>query len=199
MQNRYKRGPTARRASIVARACSSRPCQARVGTGFGLVASLPPLDSTLPVAQEWLPVGASPITQPSATLPNENARADSDPPEVAQGSGETGHITQGTGAPAPDAVSASDARPVQAPGPLQPCEAAAEPLPEWLTEEAEGKQCQVFLVTFAAVLAARALNADTPLRTLEGVTRETLRDALIDAVRNPCAEARSRGGRQRSQ
>ena len=152
----------------------------------------------LPATQDWLPACASPITQASAPSPDGSGRAIGDLPEPAQASAGIGHLIHGTGAAASGMVPASGAHPMQAPGGLQPCAAPVEPLQEWLTEEAEGKQCQVFLVTFAAVLAARALTAGTTLRTLEDVTREMVRDALLDAVRNPTADDRRRGGRPRS-
>ena len=51
-------------------------------------------------------------------------------------------------------------------------EAAPEPArPDWQTEEDGSARRMVFLVTFAAVLAETAAEADPPLRTLDGLTR----------------------------
>jgi hypothetical protein len=46
----------------------------------------------------------------------------------------------------------------------------------------------VWLVTFAAVLPDTVDQAAVPLRTLEDVTREQIRDAVLDAVANPARE-----------
>ena len=54
----------------------------------------------------------------------------------------------------------------------------------WRGEEDEGARLYVFLVTLAPVLADTALAADVPLRTLTDVTREQVRDAVLDAVAN---------------
>ena len=70
-------------------------------------------------------------------------------------------------------------------------------LPQWLTTEAQDVQRDVFLVTFAHVLEATALSSSTPLRTLDGLTREDVRDAMLDAISNPIVDA-SRGGRPRT-
>ena len=53
-------------------------------------------------------------------------------------------------------------------------------------------------VTFAAVLEATALRSETVLRTLKDLTREAVRDAVLDAVANPAESAQPRGGRQRT-
>lgn len=55
----------------------------------------------------------------------------------------------------------------------------------------------MFLVTFAAVLAGHEDGAAPP-KALEGVTREQIRDAVLDAVANPAALPGSAGGRPRS-
>jgi len=57
--------------------------------------------------------------------------------------------------------------------------------PDWLTDEDTSFRGLVTLVTLAAVLHETALASDTPLRTLNNVTREEVRDAVLDAVRNP--------------
>ena len=64
-------------------------------------------------------------------------------------------------------------------------------------QEDGSKRSMVFLVTFAAVLEETAAAATTPLRTLEGLTRENVRDAVLDAVANPAAP-RKGGGRPRT-
>lgn len=81
-------------------------------------------------------------------------------------------------------------------------ETAAEPpppRPDWLTEEDATARSTVYLVTFAAVLDATALEAEVPLRGLAGLTREDIRDALLDAVQHPAEGTSRRGGRPRSQ
>ena len=78
-------------------------------------------------------------------------------------------------------------------GPAAPLEK-----PEWQTPENEAAQCLVYLITFAAVLATTALEATVPLVTLEGLTREAVRDAVLDAVANPRSSG-ARGGRPRAQ
>ena len=87
----------------------------------------------------------------------------------------------------PPGAAANEAGPAETPGLEKP---------DWLTAENEVAQCQVYLVTFSAVLAATALQAATPLVTLEGKTREQVRDAVLDAVANPLCD-RARGGRPR--
>ena len=57
--------------------------------------------------------------------------------------------------------------------------------PEWCVLEDEDVSTSVYNVTFAAILAKTAEAAATPLRTLEGVARENIRNALLDAVVNP--------------
>ena len=68
---------------------------------------------------------------------------------------------------------------------------------DWMTDENANVQLEVFLVTFAAVLDATALEATQPLRTLTDVNRETIRDVILDAVAHPVQDC-SRGGRPRS-
>lgn len=75
--------------------------------------------------------------------------------------------------------------------------AAEAPKPDWLTEEEPDTRSMVFLVTFAAVLEEVALQSSTPLKTLEGLTREAIRDAILDAVANPADQPGGRGGRPR--
>lgn len=76
-------------------------------------------------------------------------------------------------------------------------EAVAAPVerPDWLTEEDDGARSMVFLVTFAAILAESALEAELPLRTLDGLTRQDIHNAMLDAVANPSV---ARTGRRRS-
>ncbi len=57
----------------------------------------------------------------------------------------------------------------------------------------------VFLITFAAVLPDTAdAQLGVPLRTLEGVTRANVRDAILDAVAHPVASLARVGGRPRT-
>jgi len=53
----------------------------------------------------------------------------------------------------------------------------------------------VWLITFAAVLPDTADQAAVPLRTLDAVTRENVRDAVLDAVAHPVREGQVLGGR----
>ena len=75
-------------------------------------------------------------------------------------------------------------------------ESSDEENPDWRTTEDVTARLQVFLVTFAAVLAQTAEQeaSETPLRTLDDVTREAIRDAILDAVANPILE-QPHGGR----
>ena len=78
------------------------------------------------------------------------------------------------------------------PGPPPP--AVVENKPDWLADERPGDQQEVWLVTFAKILSETALQAAVPLKTLDEVSRETIRDSLLDAFANPmCAS----GGRPR--
>eukprot|EP00973_Karenia_brevis_P066870 9296547-Karenia_brevis.AAC.1 len=69
--------------------------------------------------------------------------------------------------------------------------------PEWQTEEDGDARLMVFLVTFAAVLEATALASTTPLKSLQGLTRTNIQDAVLDAVANPVAAGHG-GGRPRT-
>ena len=71
-------------------------------------------------------------------------------------------------------------------------------VPDWMTSEDLNVQREVFLITFASVLESTALMASTPVRTLDGLTRENVRDAVLDAIGNPIQDS-SRGGRPRTQ
>lgn len=68
--------------------------------------------------------------------------------------------------------------------------------PEWLSVEDTAARSMVFLVTFAAVLVETAQVAEVPLKTIDDASRESVRDAVLDAVRNPVAE--SGAGRPRT-
>ena len=59
--------------------------------------------------------------------------------------------------------------------------------PDWLTDEDDTARNVVYLVTIARVLEATALAANTPLRALDDLSRVEVRDAILDAVRNPAA------------
>ena len=67
--------------------------------------------------------------------------------------------------------------------------------PEWLTQEDGAKRLNIYLVTFSAALPDTAQNAPTPLRTLNGLRRKDIRDAVLDALANP--ESSCNGGRPR--
>ena len=72
-------------------------------------------------------------------------------------------------------------------------QADAVPKPVWFVLEDEDASTAVYLVTFADVLKETALASGTPLRDLDGLTREDVRDAVLDAVANPVWP--KRGGR----
>ena len=57
--------------------------------------------------------------------------------------------------------------------------------PDWLTPVNDFTRCYIALVTFSAVLDATAQVARTPLRTLHGLSREAIRDAVLDALAKP--------------
>ena len=65
--------------------------------------------------------------------------------------------------------------------------------PAWLTDVEDAARCFVTLITFSAVLPDTAVNAQTPLQTLESLTRADVRDAVLDALANP----EDNGGRPR--
>ena len=60
-------------------------------------------------------------------------------------------------------------------------EQVVEDLGDWWGPKRLGARQDVYLVTFAAVLAA----AELPLRTLRDVDRETVRAAMVDAANRP--------------
>ena len=66
--------------------------------------------------------------------------------------------------------------------------------PEWFVAEDDHRQGMVWLVTFAAVLAPTAAQSVIPLRTLDGVTRQGVRDAVLDVVAHRVREP-ALGGR----
>ena len=112
-------------------------------------------------------------------------------------------------APAAEAAPGADAEAAAPAAPAAALEGAAESSssdsddsvegeqPDWLTPEDEGARSEVYLVTFAAVLAATAEQSDIPLRVLDAVTREMIRDAVLDAVANPVREQPLGGREQR--
>jgi len=57
----------------------------------------------------------------------------------------------------------------------------------WSPEVDDGRALEVYLVTFAAVLAASSAAgpAAQPLRTLDQISRENIRDAILDVFRTP--------------
>ena len=75
--------------------------------------------------------------------------------------------------------------------------AAAGPVgPDWDAPEDSKARQWVYLVTFAATLPgtaeAAAAGGGPALRTLDGVSREQIRDAILDAVANPVQSTRVR-------
>ena len=69
---------------------------------------------------------------------------------------------------------------------------------DWRGTENEEARLFVFLVTLAPVPQETALAAEAPLRTLDGVTREHIRDALLDAAAHAHLRLRSISGHFRS-
>lgn len=66
--------------------------------------------------------------------------------------------------------------------------------PGWLQVlEDEEALTAVYLVTFASIIPDTAANAQEPLKTLDGVSRVAIRDAVLDAIANPVDMRR--GGR----
>jgi hypothetical protein len=68
---------------------------------------------------------------------------------------------------------------------------------EWWLQEAEDPAARnmVFLLTFSALLHT---SEDEELLDPDTLTREKIRDAVLDAVANPSAEGDARGGRPRT-
>ena len=68
--------------------------------------------------------------------------------------------------------------------------------PDWDAPEDSKARQWVYLVTFAATLPgtaeAAAAGGGPALRTLDGVSREQIRDAILDAVANPVQSTRVR-------
>ena len=82
-----------------------------------------------------------------------------------------------------------------------PAAAAAGPVgPDWDAPEDSKVRQWVYLVTFAATLPgtaeAAAAGGGPALRTLDGVSREQIRDAILDAVANPVQSTRVRQPRE---
>ena len=69
--------------------------------------------------------------------------------------------------------------------------------PDWLTDEDFRARSLVFLVTFAAVLDETTLEAQTPLKSLDGFSRMDIKDAVLGALANPVQDASPQGGRPR--
>ena len=61
----------------------------------------------------------------------------------------------------------------------------ARPKPDWQTMEDEDVLTSVYLVTLAEILSETAQAASTPLRPIAGLSREGVRDVVLDAVKNP--------------
>ena len=97
-------------------------------------------------------------------------------------------------APAPAVAVASETLPalqsaaVELSAPVAPeAPRPAADMLDWLTDEDDTARLAVYLVTLAQVLEAKALAADQPLRTLDGLSRADVRDAILGAVRSPAA------------
>ena len=72
---------------------------------------------------------------------------------------------------------------------------AQEPPPDWMSLEDEDASTAVYLVTFAKILQATAEVVEPPLKVLDGLTREDIRDAVLSAVQHPVVPP-GRGGRR---
>ena len=71
---------------------------------------------------------------------------------------------------------------------------ASDSRPDWHTAiEDEEAFTGIFLITFAGILLDSSATAATPLKVLDGLTREHIRDAVMDAINNP--SNLGRGGR----
>ena len=67
---------------------------------------------------------------------------------------------------------------------------------DWQIAENPKGQMEVYLVTFAKILETSASDASSSLRTLDLISRENIRDAMLDAFAHPVLET---GGRPRKQ
>ena len=76
---------------------------------------------------------------------------------------------------------------------LLPGMAVEQTLPEWFHPEDKKARQQVYLVTFAALVNEKACQEG--LKDVHDMSREGILDAVLDAVGNPCWDAR--GGRPR--
>ena len=66
-------------------------------------------------------------------------------------------------------------------------------LDDWWVPEQTADRGEVALVTVAGVLKSTVDTAVQPLRTLDGLTREQVRDAILDAVSHPVLDERHHG------
>ena len=73
--------------------------------------------------------------------------------------------------------------------PMVKCPGEQGAKPEWITDADESARITVFFITFAPVLNTNVQETQTPLRTLDGLRSEDIRDAVLDALANPCAIA----------
>ena len=71
----------------------------------------------------------------------------------------------------------------------------------WLTAEDQEARQQIFLVTFAALLHSSdsPLEGAQPLVDPSSISKETIRDALLDSISKPCETPAAGGGRPRKQ
>ena len=77
--------------------------------------------------------------------------------------------------------------------------AAPEPLPDWLTPPDEDHRGVIFLVTFSSILHKPQDDSDEllALRDAHELSKEEIKDAMLDAIRDPVVESGGQGGRPR--
>ena len=72
-----------------------------------------------------------------------------------------------------------------------------EALQDWMHPVDQDSRLMVFLVTFSAILARYDITTEPALKNPTEMTREQLRDAVLDAVANP-VQVQTAGGRPRT-
>ena len=83
--------------------------------------------------------------------------------------------------------------------PIQPKPPTEDEGPDWLVPEDLKARQMVYLVTFSALVEPEAsvAAASTALKDVSNMTRDQIRDAVLDAVANPAQDVK-RGGKPRS-
>ena len=79
-----------------------------------------------------------------------------------------------------------------------PAPASEEALPEWATPADDKARRMVYLVTLSSILTDPSPSHTQGLRDPSPMTKEEVRDAVLDAVANPVVVQTNRGGRPRS-